>query len=50
MSGTPEVLPTLALDTLRTLSEPERKALARGKSGTVVHEAGHFLAAAKRGF
>jgi len=50
MSGTPDVLPTLVLDTLRRLSEPERKALARGKSVTVVHQAGHFLDAAERGF
>ena len=39
----------LDLQRLRTGSESDRKAVARSKSGTVIHEVGHFLAAAKLG-
>lgn len=49
MSGTAVPLPILNLGRLRTGSEADRKAVARSESGTVVHEAGHFLAAAKLG-
>ncbi|MGI4802118.1 MAG: hypothetical protein ACRYG8_50415 [Janthinobacterium lividum] len=49
MSGAPALLPMLGLGQLRTQSETERQAVARSESGTVVHEVGHFLAAAKLG-
>jgi len=42
-------LPVLDLDELGTLPLATRRRLAGGPSGTVVHEAGHFLAAAKLG-
>jgi hypothetical protein len=43
------VLPLLNLNGLETLPESNRRRLAAGPSGAVVHEAGHFLAAAKLG-
>lgn len=49
MSGAPVLLPMLDLRRLQAGSEADRKAIARSESGTVVHEVGHFLAAAKLG-
>ncbi len=49
MSGAPALLPMLDLQRLRMGSEADRKAVARSEAGTVVHEVGHFLAAAKLG-
>ena len=43
------MLPTLDLDKLGALPLAARRRLAGGPSGTVVHEAGHFLAVAKLG-
>lgn len=45
----PNLLPILDLQHLAAAPEAERKALARSAAGTVIHEAGHFLAAAKLG-
>jgi len=49
MSGAPALLPMLDLQLLQSASETNRKAVARSESGTVIHEVGHFLAAAKLG-
>ena len=46
---TPNMLPMLDLQHLQAAPEAERKALARSAAGAVIHEAGHFLAAAKLG-
>lgn len=43
------MLPLLNLQHLRAATEPDRKTIARSEAGTVIHEAGHFLAAAKSG-
>jgi hypothetical protein len=49
MIGAPALLPMLDLGRLLIGAETDRKAIARSESGTVVHEIGHFLAAAKLG-
>ena len=45
----PSLVADARLGQLRTQSETERQAVARSESGTVVHEVGHFFAAAKLG-
>jgi hypothetical protein len=49
MTGSLDFLPLLDLQQSRTGQNSDRQALAGGKSGTVIHEMGHFLAAAKFG-
>ena len=49
MSNASALLPTLDLQRLRMGSESDRKVVARSEAGTVIHEVGHFLAAAKLG-
>lgn len=49
MIGASALLPMLDVGRLLTGPEADRKAVARSESGTVVHEIGHFLAAAKLG-
>lgn len=49
MSGASALLPMLDLQRLRMGSESDWKAVARSETGTVIHEVGHFLAAAKLG-
>jgi len=49
VGGGPGALPILDLAAVGALSQAARRGLASGPSGTIVHEAGHFLAAAKFG-
>ena len=49
MIGAPTLLPMLDHGRRLTGSDADRKAVARSESGTVVHEVGHLLAAAKLG-